>query len=300
MVHGHDYLCSERDFFVFLKKLQNASVPCVTLFTFMLVLRYFFGLLGIWLVSCPLALSQTLHAWIITDQRDSLIGATVDREAVTAWLEQAAEVAELELSLKEIDQNGVYGLQLRDELLSIRPKEDDVMLFYFSGHGSEQCLENTPPAFRMPGNACFAMDNIHATFVNKKARLVLVIFDCCTQRAPIVLPMRGGEESTLTEVAQANIRRLWRDYRGYLRIGSNDPDFGSFSYGNPQYGGLFTDTFLHQYNQMILADSCEWEGVLKSTRSEVSQYAANEGKVQVPWYSTYLRPIHLPLYPKGN
>ncbi|GAB4429246.1 MAG: hypothetical protein OHK0039_47860 [Bacteroidia bacterium] len=237
---------------------------------------------------------------VVTESQDDSIGAAVDQRQVIAWLRQAAATTGLSLQLHPIDRQSTRGAWLRQHLSTLKPGPEDVVVFYYSGHGSLRCSGESRPVFSMPGNFCFGQASIHQLLLSQAPRLLITIFDCCTERAYMEPPLRSLEPGTLIPRQQQNLRALWLGYRGDLRIQSNDPQFGPFSYGNDEFGGLFTDTFLAAYRRTLGGDTtaCTWDSILYQTRSNVRRFAQLDRKVQVPSYAIELRPIQMSLRKK--
>ncbi|CRX37611.1 caspase family protein [Estrella lausannensis] len=141
--------------------------------------------------------------------------------------------------------NEKAGKPFVEALKEITIHEDDVVFFYFSGHGFRT---NSKSGNQWP-NLYLTSDKIgidfYAVFQSlsaKKPRLLIALSDCCNnvlpeKSAPPVVPIHAYKHLKPISYQQANYKRLFLKTKGTILIGSSIP--GEFSWGT-ESGGLYT------------------------------------------------------------
>ena len=228
--------------------------------------------------------AQTLHLLTVVDTVSPDIGGKADLANILEWARTSARGANLQLAHKGIDAfSDPYPLLLQT-IRELPTDPNDVIIFYFSGHGSTACIDTKAPKMWFKrGNKCFSQTFIHDQLKARHPRLVVTIFDCCVDRSP--LP--NGISFTINKAAPSpeNLRALLREHRGDMIIASNDPFYGPLSYGDPAKGGLFTLMFLQKFNDMASKpQAATWKSILDSTSASVDSEASRQGKRQVPYW----------------
>ena len=243
-----------------------------------------------------------LIAIIVVDSSDQAIGATRDAMKIDDWLEKVAAATGLTRETYFFDQHGYklhgfYLTKIQQPALKVGPQ--DVVCFYFSGHGAGQntCKNDPAPVFRPKGGECIAQQKVEGHLMAYKPRLLLTIFDCCVRRDPIRLAVdKRAWGSSLSACEMANIRQLFLGYRGTIRMQSNNPSIGDISYGSTERGGVFTSTFLDIFYRRIKLESdsiiskdslmrqMTWENILDNTQTRTRKRAILSQRIQVPVY----------------
>lgn len=222
--------------------------------------------------------AATLHSVIVADTTDESIG---DSTAV-----------DLSMMRKETVKIAHYtGLRLRETILQgryvephallkvidkLKVKSDDVVVFYFSGHGfrSESKGDNPWP------NLYFSLkgEGVDLTLVKEKLeeknpRFILAIADVCNSEIPDLLSpplvFKMFRYSNDEEVMKANYRTLFLETEGTLIVSSSE--VGEFSWGTSS-GGLFTLAFLQSLDSAIRSSEYpNWEAILTRAYELVSE-----------------------------
>ncbi len=222
--------------------------------------------------------AATLHSVIVADTMDESIG---DSTAV-----------DLSMMRKETSKIAQYtGLKLRETVLQgrlvephillkvidkLKVQSDDVVVFYFSGHGfrSDSKTDNPWPNlyFSLRGEGvdlALVKEKIEA----KKPRFILAIADVCNNEIPDLysppLVFKMFRYANSEEIMQANYRALFLETEGTLIISSSEA--GEFAWGT-SYGGLFTLAFLQSLDSAIRSSEYpDWEVILTNAYELVSE-----------------------------
>ena len=161
------------------------------------------------------------------------------------------------------------------QLKEISIQEDDVVLFYFSGHGYRT---NSKNGNQWP-NLYLTSDKIgidfYAVFESlsaKKPRLLIALSDCCNnvlpeKSAPPVVPIHAYKHLKPAAYQQANYKKLFLKTKGTILIGSSTP--GEFSWGT-QSGGLYTLAFLKFLLEDVSSPKpADWHVILDKAAKQV-------------------------------
>ena len=136
------------------------------------------------------------------------------------------------------------------KIRSLRPGPDDVVLFYFSGHGGmiSKTDRRTFMLVSGPANldgAQLLRDDVEEAVKSHNCRLKLIITDCCSSSPP---QPRARSYTTFAAVRGANkaiIRNLLGEHKGLLHI--NGATEGQYGWGLEtigESGGIFTTALI--------------------------------------------------------
>lgn len=181
-------------------------------------------------------------------------------------------------------------------LNALEPQPDDVVLFYFSGHGYRTPAKEGNPwpniyfATDQTGIDLYEIGNI---LNGKGARLVLVFADCCNSSlpnhlAPPVAKVRVKPQPN-DELLGKNIRKLILGTDGFVLVASSKAGQPSWSINKAGslYTCAFTDTMKY-YLPQVKTDILDWQQFLDQVAYKTHQIAKSNGIGQDPIYSIQL------------
>jgi hypothetical protein len=213
--------------------------------------RYYISfVLVILLLISRLSSAATLHAIIIADTNDSRIGSgtTIDRKKIKDLIKPISN--HTGLFFKEYDIYGdqfTYG-KVTDILNGLSLSEDDVVIFYYSGHGINPETGTIWPSLAI-GFRHMQLNDVITTIKNKNPRLFIIIADACNNFSKKKKFSSKAEES-IGRPLRKNYRTLFLNYSGYIITSSSKP--GEYSYtDNYQNGSYFTNNFLRSLNKEL-------------------------------------------------
>lgn len=248
--------------------------------------------------------AQTLHAIIIADTNDPNIGRWDKQDYVNMTMEVSTIASATGMQLKKYFRSGSQCSKssLMDILNNLRTGNDDVVLFYYSGHG----VRSTQDASEYPQmcmGSRYDSDFVPLEYVlqrlnDQPARLKIVFGDCCNSTAPGVTSKEQPSKG-VTVLSKAPVNaytNLFMNYHGSIiasgsQKGENSLTI-SYKDGSPA-GGTFTVMFL-QTLQFAVANGmdADWNKILSLTKETV--YAMRK---QTPIFEVAATPTETPREP---
>lgn len=191
-----------------------------------------------------------LHALLVGDlfSLDIQHASNIDLEKMLEEAKRIAKHGNFRLNAKILAGEKNLGSKLISVIKNLKVQKEDVILFYFSGHGyrTENNRDSPWPYLDFPAEhngLCFK--SLVDTVVKKRASLSILIADCCNWEVPYnyAPPILNGIKNDL--VTQNNIKesyqKLFCDVKGVIAIVSAQP--GQASYCS-QHGSFYTMSFL--------------------------------------------------------
>lgn len=241
-------------------------------------------------ISPSVSEAANLIAVLIADTKDDEIGkeCASDFNKMVLLVERISKHTQLNLIDLKIKGSDVNPKKILEKIDSIQAEPEDVILFYYTGHGyrTKTMGSNPPwPIFEFPEtNEGLESEYMMSKLEAKKPRLLLAICDCCNvflkkhESVPdlvrAVKPPRDKENSE-------NYRRLFLETIGVIKIASAMP--GEYSYtteDEEESGGKFTIAFLKSLRKgMISSDPPTWNEIIERSADYV------EDKKQHPVWS---------------
>lgn len=228
----------------------------------------------------------SLHMFIIADTDDTTIGAIADFPKMQQEAQRIARLSKLKLKEHYHEKKNISASSLIKKIKELQVGADDVIWFYYTGHGfnSKDGLGKFP-GFALD-NTQFSLEWVHKTFSKKNARLVISMFDCCNWKAE--KRTNSSEGILLDSPKRQNYFALFRESQGSIKIASNTSGYKKYSYGNSDYGGFFSIAFRDVLDNQLKGkyNDCTWNNLLQEskdlTKKRVSQLDGN--KEQIPYY----------------
>lgn len=198
----------------------------------------------------------TLHLVLVANTEDKSIGTTcaVDKDATFKTFSEVAEFLGIQFSPTVISGKEFSKVNVDKAVSAVQPGSDDIVVFYYSGHGFNDVNEGyqfpymdlRDKSFQKYGGA-YAL-NVETIFQKLKAkggRLNLVLSDCCNNDPTAGQIMSGVGASTRTSSigwSMENCQALFMDKKRTSLLMTAAVK-GQLSAGNPADGGLFTFSF---------------------------------------------------------
>lgn len=224
-----------------------------------------------------------LHLIIVANTEDASIGSTcvIDKDATLKTFKEIAEYMKIPFT-----QNVIFGKtynkkNVENAINTINPGSNDIVVFYFSGHGFSNMQDNnTYPYldlrtkdFEPIGgpNAMNIMD-IYQQLKLKGARLNLVLSDCCNSDPSLTSNISSGMASMRSSSlgwSMQNCQQLFLDPKR-TSILMTAATKGEQSAGNNAFGGFFTFNFREtlQKNLGLFGQISSWGQLLKTAKTQ--------------------------------
>jgi Caspase domain len=240
--------------------------------------------------------AANLDLFIVQDDTDPGIGAVVDFRKVQDNAKYIAEITGLTYRVHAYTKTELKNNpeKLSTDIRAFTCGTDDVVWFYYSGHGFNEENGSRFGAFSVDSKK-FSADKVESVFTSKNPRLLLVMYDACNWTHTVGYTLASRPPGSALE---EGLKRLFIYSKGTVKVASNTAGYRKFSYGDAVYGGLFTRTFSSTLMEMAMTNNCTWEGVLQSTKNTVqSASVRSPEKEQVPYYEANVRYLQQPITP---
>jgi caspase domain-containing protein len=230
------------------------------------------------------AFAQTIHLITVADTRDANIGSGTagNTTQIVEFVTKAAGEMKVTVSRQDVSGSAFSCQRIKEALDQVKPGSNDVVIFYYSGHGfrSEGSTSKFPELFcgqeAFSGGAPRLVD-IASQLADKKPRLMLVVADSCnvlfTQPVP---PLPAAAIAAVPVSRLKQYQNLFLRHKGTLTMSGSIKD--QFSWYLPSTG-LFTQQFVRALDAATQPNK---EGLW----SEVVQAAVVE--IKVPYGTTTL------------
>lgn len=254
--------------------------------------------------------AQTFHVINFCNTLDPKIGCEVDYDRIIQEASAIGALIGYDVRFYCGEGEDCSKENLMNTLNSLSCGKDDVILFYYSGHGTrspqdksefpQMCLkysgyeeEKFVPVYK-------AVE----TLQTKGAHFTLVITDCCNNPVSGIsaktLMSKDGGAMTDNEAIARNYRKLFVESQGMVIVTSSKK--GQTSLGGKRNGGLFTDQFFGNslYAAAIGQIPATWNDVLQNVYGLVKNLAAQaDNHQQEPYFEINMNSSQ-PIPPNPN
>lgn len=249
------------------------KMPKIAIFSIFLLLFYCFDLNA-----------ANLHAILVCDTHALSIGPSVeaDYDNMVKCVKKIASYTGLKAKIASFQKEKAQAnFMTKVNKLKIRP--DDVVLFYWSGHGYHSRLQEDiwPILDFTYGETVLSQYEITNQLIEKKPRLLISIADCCN--AYMDNRSWSIEKEPKEKASKANYKKLFLQSKGaYIASGCV---VGEFSFGlNEDYepwfaaGGFFTNAWLSSlYTATGVSNTNpSWEAVFDGALQQTIDYQLSD------------------------
>jgi len=208
----------------------------------------------------------TMYAFIGADTSSSLkYSCEIDFDNVKKSVHIVAKQTEMKLLLTTCSGRSFMPDKLVSWLKTIKPKSEDVVFFYFSGHGKVSC-NKWPMLYFTKKKVPFLFSEIIKHIRRKNARLSIILCDACNgQRIHHSLSTYSREQQIKTQ--SKGLKKLFCKLKGVI-IGSAAKS-GQQAFSTLE-GGVFTKAFLSELERETLKRKPNWKHLFKKIFSRCS------------------------------
>lgn len=237
--------------------------------------------------------AQTLHALFVADTKDPLLSTACQRdlEVMHRQCTQIASALRVRLNEQTLSGDALNRSNLNRLIDSLKVEPQDVIFFYYSGHGYNESKRNDAfPLLYLHKEAAERSQNpslkaLHTALKTKKARLCISFGDCCNNLSNNTRGMVGRKPLirglTLTnDSLNAAYRKLFGEASGDVLIASSQPPQTSCAHADS--GSYYTRAFdealelASRYNRSI-----SWQALLKDTQGRLNQHVATRDRKSI-------------------
>ncbi len=238
---------------------------------------------------CTPLSARDFHAILVADSysEDISRATKTDLQMIEREIQTIVEIGKYNLKVRLFNKAKSIAHDVLKTIKSLKAQKDDILLFYFSGHGYRTSLnEGSPwPNLDFPLENCgLDFKEIIEEIRKKRAGLSIIFADCCnwkiSQRAP---PVIKGQlpELTISTSKKKNYNTLFFKTKGIIAV-------VSASAGQPSYctvkGSFYTRSFLRSLKKVVEGERGEvsWSAVFKGARREMEDLLRPHKLKQVP------------------
>ncbi len=222
--------------------------------------------------------SQSLHAILFADTQDSKVGKCdlQDFNNIAVEVSTIASATNMQLKRYYYKDNQCSSRNLSYVLSNLKTEKDDVIIFYYSGHGTrsqgdvsefpQMCLGSHDQS------AFYPLEKVLRQLLDQPARLKIVLGDCCNSYGYGVSP-KNYQTSSKTVLSKNPVSvycNLFKNNQGFvISSGSQKGEMSAAltSLDGRPLGGAFTLSLLCTLQQFASNGmSATWEEVMSNTR----------------------------------
>lgn len=270
--------------------------------------------LGILHIATAQVSAQTLHAIIACHTTDRSVGdqMSVNMRNVRNQIQTIASALECDYDEYVIDGPKCTKANITDIVSKMDVDPNDIILFYYGGHGSHANNNSDDPWPQMCMNTniqslYFPVKSLDKMIAAKYPQLQIMIMDCCNkeQDGVTIKPLFGSNGNEATKLSNYNpsiLKKLFLENKGNVKITSSK--LGQYSWCRPN-GSIFTNNMievLDEVGQGRMTDP-SWEKICKEAQDRTSRVNdLPDGAKQDPYYSANVNhigdPGHIPPKPR--
>lgn len=229
--------------------------------------------------------AASLHAILVCDTDAISIGPSVeaDYKNMLKEVKMISSQTGLKLNVTSFKKRDVHA-GFFSTIKTLKVRADDVVLFYWSGHGYHSYAQNDIwPIFDFTyGETGLSLYDVTLALMQKSPRLIISIADCCNgyidnSFQPI---FRDGRKNN----SKNNYKKLFSNSRGvYISSGCvvGEYSFGlnsSSAFLGIPAGGFFTNGFLQALHTLVKGSGTDlsWEMVFEQAIQQTEDYQLND------------------------
>ena len=213
------------------------------------------SLLLLVLCSCMLLTSsveaQQVHALLVIMDADASIGNSVkiDGDNIRELLQNRVDnIYETHVKTLYSSAGEATISNIQREIRALRPGPDDVVLFYFSGHGGmvSQTDRRTyllvTDDVNIKKSTTLLRADVEAAVTAHNCRLHLIITDCCSSSPEDTGARNYVDFAAVRGTTNRVIRDLFGEHKGLFHV--NGATEGQNGWSLPKRGGVFTEALI--------------------------------------------------------
>jgi hypothetical protein len=218
--------------------------------------------------------AKTLYAILVADSiHDITMITKPDVRRLQQELKVVATHTKVDLKTRIFSDREFRMDKLIGYLQSLKVNSDDLVVFYFSGHGYRYSQQKSPWPNMMfdPRRPGINLEYIAKLVWNKKPQFALIMSDCCNNN------VEQGFFGNASKSIDVRLRKKTPYFPGYHDLFTNAKgcvvvcscSAGQFSYGS-SCGGLFTQSFLVSLNHELGQQSPNWTRLIQRASSYIN------------------------------
>lgn len=237
------------------------------------------------------AREASLHAIIMADLSAANIERIVEKDVarLLSEISRISKYAQLEVCEKIFLGSIKDPERLHTYIKDLHVEPDDVLLFYFSGHGFRTPDEELawPSLAFEEADVGIRFEELAALLVQKQAHLTLLFADCCnnilpTNSAPKPIQLIEKNKNYASGMQEHidSYRKLFLESNGILMVASAPA--GEYSQGSDSEGSIFTKALILALQEVCQNASPSWQAVMDKAQSLLLDFKAQDPEMSAP------------------
>ncbi|HQW93157.1 MAG TPA: caspase family protein [Ferruginibacter sp.] len=238
-----------------------------------------------------------LHLLVVANITDTVIGPAgrSDMNNAITFFRKISGFLGIQFVLGDTITGNKYNKETVEKALrDLRPDPNDIVVFYYTGHGFRKPKDNRRPPYidlRVDYKKSYmenslSMDDIFTAIKSKGARLNLVLSDCCnalvTSTNPLADPPAAKKGFGMSWSTQ-NCRDLFLNATP-TSILATAAEPGQLATSNKKFGGFFSYFFRSSVEShfSFFKNKVRWEDVFEETKKQ-TKYKADHTYCSKPY-----------------
>lgn len=225
--------------------------------------------------------AANFHILLVGDTKSNLKEQSeADLRMMHAQVQELSQAIGMSPQIHVLTESNVNRQEILHKIDRLKITRDDLILFYYSGHGcsSEQKTTPWPYLYLADRDQYMALDEVLDHLKNKNAKFALVVADCCNNfRGEMPQPTVFRFHSLAEKHISRSVKNLFLNSKGILVITGAEP--GGYSWASDE-GGILTSAFLDGLSPSEFYPSKTWHDLMR----EVIQKTKG---IQKPQYAHY-------------
>lgn len=248
--------------------------------------------------------AQAMHAITFCDTSDDRIGTAVlkDHDNMVRELGDYACFIDYDFLLYDYSGQDCNKSNLMALLSDIEIQPNDIIVFYYDGHGARAMNDESDPFPQMCLGSSFEKDFVPLKYaVDKltkyKPALLVAMTNCCNKEDENVtvktLLSQASGATSLSDINKEAFRKLFAESKGQAVITSSQA--GEYSWCNSSEGGMFICDLLDVF-YLVGQGKVEpnWESVFSNAKMKTSTRIINTNippytATQTPYYTVNIK-----------
>ncbi|HZK07131.1 MAG TPA: caspase family protein [Bacteroidales bacterium] len=245
--------------------------------------------------------AQTLHCIIAgaTNEQNSVIreGTRLSIDAMMSEIGAIEKNTSVRRKVYELTGTNFKSENLQKTIGDLNCNENDVILFYYNGHGFRYRDQSDKWPTLFMGYHIEGFDDTYLRSISlskianelkaKGARLTILIVDCCNGELSVLSPsdieVNGIASLNFSVRNSERFKELYEQSSGFIIVSSSEP--GQTSGVSSRYGGYFTNSFLEIHKELTsISNYADWNDLLEKTKERTISVTQLNYKKQTPQF----------------
>jgi hypothetical protein len=226
-----------------------------------------------------------LHLFLVSNTEDIDLGEgfTQNSKKLKFLFEECTRELKIDLNIIDISGKKFSKSEITKRINDCKVSQDDIVVFYYSGHGFRYeddtvqwpHLDLTRSLFEQKES--YNLSEINDKLLDKKARLTIVIGECCNSSngalRPVVpnVPLLARGRLGLNKITLANLFSA----KGQILLATCKPMEFSMYYVN--LGGYFCTSFYKSFlHNVSTNENTKWQDILDAAIRETTELAEKD------------------------